>query len=827
MRIFLFICSFLVTVGLIWALKTPLSVGGQSLPAFGDLLNPFTGFWTNAEPVKAFPIKALSPKLKGLKGPVEVVYDDLLVPHIFAQNQEDAFRVQGYILASQRLWQMDMAARRAGGRLAEVVGDRALGSDRYMRRKGMVYAAESSMQVWMANAEAKQLLTAYAEGVNSYIDQMSEAEMPVEYKLLGFKPEYWSPLKTALILENMSDMLASRDADLASTNTLRIFGRETFDYLYPEWNPKQQPVVPDMGQWNEVTPILTPQPVAASLTGIQRKETADPSIGMLGEVPLNDPNFQIGSNNWALSGSRTASGKAMMANDMHLGLSLPHIWFQVQLHVPEGSCYGVCLPGVPGIIVGFNKDLAWGVTNVSHDVSDWYQIRWADSLRTKYNLDGEVKEVRMRYEEITIKGQKEPFRDTVRYTVWGPLTFDHEPDNPLYDCALRWLSHDRPDVGNMNTFFMLNYGKGYDDYKKALPGHDCPAQNFVLATRSGDIAIQVQGRYPLRGKEHGRFVLDGNRWANSWQGSIPQDVVPYLKNPERGFVFSANQHSTPPSYPYYYLGSFDDFRGRRIYDRLNVMANATIDSMKAMQMDNFSMRAFEGKKALLALLDRNQLDATGKAIADELDAWDARYDIEKKAPIYFEQWFDSLRVRCWDEMYALQANKTNVLIPEDWRTIALLESDTANIFFDHPKTSYREAARDIVLESFKAMQQTVAVPIAAGKNWGSFRECHINHLARLAPFSRTLTNVGGHGTSPNANNDGHGPSWRMIVELGDEPKALGVYPGGQSGNPGSRYYDTMLDAWAKGEYFELLLLKNPTDNPNNRIIGKQTFSPRS
>lgn len=818
MRILRFLLALSATGVLLWALSTGFRAGEANLPPLGAFLNPFSGFWANAEPAGGFPVKNLSPDLPGLSAPVEVVYDDLLVPHIFAQNMEDAVRVQGYIAATHRLWQMDITSRRASGRLSEVLGERTLALDRLMRRRGMVFAAENALLGWAKSPETMRLLQAYTEGVNAYIEQMSASEVPVEFKLLGYQPEPWSLLKTALVIESMADNLAAGNTDLAATNTLEALGRETFDHLYPEWNPQQQPIVPDTGQWNALRESLK-----MDSTGVTGSVSYAPGISPeknLTELPGDE--YQVGSNNWAVGGSRTQSGRTLLANDPHLSLSLPSIWFQVQIRTPKQSTYGVSLPGTPGIVIGFNEYIAWGMTNVGHDVSDWYRIKWKNTERTKYEVDGEQSEVKIRVEEIRVKG-KPLLLDTVRYTVWGPVVYDNDPQHPLFDYALRWVTHDEPRQSEIGLFMLLNAAKSYADYRTALSGYDCPAQNFVFATRSGDIAIQVQGRFPVRNREQGRFLQDGSRWANAWHDYIPQDQVPSMRNPSRGFVFSANQHSAPPTYPHYFLGDFDDFRGRHIYDRLSALHNATPDSMRAMQLDNFSQRAHDALPAMLRLLDRQMLDAEGQKMADELAAWNFRYDADLTAPTLFESWLDSCYVKTWDEILALKAAKKDVLWPEMWRFIALMETDSSNIFFDHPNTPVRETARDMVRESFQAMQAFFKQNPTKRVAWGEARPTNINHLARIAPFSRTGLRTGGHGTAPNAIKADHGPSWRMIVDLGEQVRARGVYPGGQSGNPGSRFYDNMVDTWAQGNYYDLLLLSTPMDNPDGRIVGRQTF----
>lgn len=833
MRILRFLIALSVTGALLWALCSSFRAGEANLPPLGAFLNPFSGFWANAEPLAGFPVKRTSPHIEGLSAPVEVVYDDLLVPHIFAQNMEDAARVQGYVTAQHRLWQMDVSTRRAAGRLSEVLGDRTLALDRLMRRRGMVFAAENALVGWAKSPETMRLLNAYTEGVNAYIEQMSAAEVPVEFKLLGYRPEAWSLLKCALVIEGMADNLAAGNDDLAATNTLEMLGRETFDYLYPEWNPRQQPIIPDTGQWRGINALpsndsiyfsnRTMGHVPAEMEPKNGSTLSDEELAWMGDAPAAHwSDFQKGSNNWAVAGSRTQSGHALLANDPHLNLTLPSIWFQVQIHTPQQSTYGVSLPGVPGIVIGFNKDVAWGMTNVGHDVSDWYKTNWKNAERTKYELDGEQREVKIRVEQIRVK-DKPTLLDTVRYTVWGPVVYDHEPGHALFDYAFRWVTHDEPEENTVGLFLLLNSAKNYSDYRTALSGYDCPAQNFVFATRSGDIAMQVQGRFPVRNREQGRFLQDGSRWINSWHNYIPQDQVPAMHNPSRGFVSSANQHSAPPSYPYYFLGNFDDFRGRHINDRLTALQNATLDSMSQMQLDNFSQRAHDALPIMLKLLDRPMLDAEGQKMAEELAAWNYCYNPDLMAPTLFESWLDSCYAKTWDEMLSLKDSKKEILLPEMWRFIALMETDSSNIFFDHPATPVRETARDMVRESFHAMQAYFKKNPQKRTAWGEARPTEINHLARIAPFSRTGLRTGGHGSAPNAIKGGHGPSWRMLVDLGEQVRAKGVYPGGQSGNPGSRFYDNMVEAWAQGKYYDLLLLSAPTDNPDGRIIGKQTF----
>ena len=807
---------------LLWGLTIPIPAGGGTIPPLGHFFNPFSGFWKNAESEKS-PMPNLADALPGLQAPVEVVFDDLMVPHIFAQNLHDALMVQGYITASHRLWQMDISSRRASGRLSEVLGTRTLELDLKMRRRGMVYAAQNELEAWKKSPESLAIMDAYCAGVNAWIDNLDPANYPLEFKLLGYKPETWTPLHSALMLESMADNLASGENDLASSNALAYFGRDTFNYLYPEWNPKQSPVVPDTGQWvNIKSPVSGSDPTHSLLSG-----ALSHADGFWGENPINIPAldaYLYGSNNWALAADKTRDGNPLLANDPHLNLTLPSIWYQLQIHIPDNNSYGISLPGIPGIIIGFNNDIAWGVTNVSHDVSDWYRITWTDASRQTYLVDGKKMTPRMEIQVVKVRGQADVI-DTLRFTRWGPLTNEHNPAHPLRDHALRWLTHDQPPPTQVLSFLGLNKSKDYNGYKASIPSFDCPAQNFVFASTNGDIAIQPQGKYPIRRKEQGRFLLDGSKGADTWSGFIPQEHVPSMLNPSRGFVSSANQHSTPPTYPYYYTGTFDDFRGRRINGRLTGMQNATIDSMKNMQLDNFSQKAADVLPTMLHYLDPSKLDAEGREMFAELSRWDYRYDADATAAPFFEVWFDSLYVGTWDEMMYLKEQQKEILFPKPWRLIELMQTDSAGVFFDLRSTpDVKETAVDMVNISFRQMAGYFKSHPEKQTDWASFRGFVIKHLGLIDAFGRSDVKVGGHKSAPNAMAASNGPSWRMIVELDKPVRALGVYPGGQSGNPGSMYYDNMVNTWASGEYFDLLFLQS-SGEAGKRELARHTFQP--
>lgn len=794
MRLIKFALTLVVTIAAVWLFNTHHPFG-SALPPLGKLINPFTGFWQNAEPVHS-ENATVELHFTGLKGQVEIVFDERMVPHIFAENLLDAAFAQGYIMATNRLWQMDMAARSTAGRLSEVVGPVALQVDRDTRHFGMVWAAENELKAWESAPDELAFYQAYADGVNAYVRALKPADYPLEFKLLDYAPEEWSPFKSALVLKNMARTLCFRADDLEAANALAKLGKERFAFLFPERNPRQSPVIPTDVVWD-----FKPLPVS--------QDTQPALIGQLWRgASLPQPPDFLGSNNWAVAGSRTVTGYPILCNDPHLQLTLPSIWFEVQIHTPELNAYGVALPGTPGVVIGFNENIAWGETNVGQDVLDFYRIDWTNPEQTEYRYGDRTEQVRLVEERIGVRGQAEPVVDTVRYTVWGPIV-DRYGGYDMPGLAMRWIAHDRPAEKPFyagGTFLRLMMGKNFDDYKAALAGFESPAQNFVFASRDGDVALTVNGKFPLKRPEQGRFVEDGSNPDNAWHGFIPYDQIPRVRNPQRGFVASANQESTGPSYPYYYNGGFDDYRGRRINSVLAQDSSVTVDDMKALQNDNLSLQAVDALPVLIGLLDSASLTPVERKVLDTLSRWDRRFEGDLRAPIAFVKWFDEAYAQTFDEFTAWR-DSMPVLFPEKWRFIDLLAQAPGDTIFDQPATPARETARDITTAAFR---KTCADLAETPGTWSGYKPTVIRHLAGIAPFSAPVT-VGGYREAPNAISESHGPSWRMIVELGPEVRARGVYPGGQSGNPGSPFYDQMVATWGRGEYFDLFFMKNAED----------------
>lgn len=784
---------------------------------FGDappvlkFLDPFRGFWQNAEQVKVKAKRKII--LNGTKDKVDILFDDRLVPHVFAKNDYDVYFAQGYITARNRLWQMDFQTRFAAGRLSEVVGEKAIELDKYQRRMGMVYGAENSLKGILKDPKSKEMVTAYAAGINAYIASLSKGKYPIEYKLLDFAPEKWTPLKCALLLKQMSAVLAMGSDEFYMSNILKKYGPEVTSDLFPDYPFKEDPIIPNGTKW-DFSPSKVPlPPVINTDLGSNTIRTKQKEEG-------------IGSNNWALSGSKTASGYPILANDPHLDLTLPSIWYEIQLNAPGLNAYGVSLPGAPGIIVGFNQDVAWGVTNVAADILDFYKIKFRDSTHQEYWHNNQWKKTVKRVEKIEVKGQK-AMLDTVYYTHHGPVVYLQKPEkfsrsnNVPTGNALRWIAHE--ESNEMLTFYYLNRGKNYADYRKALTYFTAPAQNFVFASADNDIAITANGKFPLKWKEQGKFILDGTEAANDWQGWIPAAQNPTVKNPSRGFVSSANQSSTDTSYPYYINWEFSPYeRAKRINDRLSAMNKATVDSIRMLQTDNYSIFAENILPAILPLVERDELNATQKESLILAYRWNKRYDAKEIAASVFELWTKRLNYNIWDDDFTIAS--LPMRYPSRDRTVELILNDPTSKWFDNVNTPQKENLKDLVNEAFKYACDSLERKYGAiGEKWawGNLKHTNVPHLARIPGFGSKVLYIGGNKTTINALNESNGPSWRMVVELGKAPKGHGVYPGGQSGNPGSRFYDNMIDTWASGELYDLFFMQSVNDRSGKLISHLQ------
>jgi len=808
MRIIPFVIFGVITGALIVILNSTLL-----LPVpFGKLLSPQAGVWQNAEPVNQDFSENLS--FPQLSRKVNVYFDERLVPHVFAEQDDDAYFVQGYLHAKFRLWQMEFQTHAAAGRLSELIGKKAIAFDRDKRRLGMVFAAENSLKEVEKDSATLSECNNYTAGVNAYIESLTESSLPLEYKLLGYYPEKWTNLKTALFLKYMSLDLAGGENDFELTNAKSVFSAADFDKIYPVIMDSLDPII-SKGTTYPKPGIELKIPASADSLYFDKKDSTT--------IDEQKPNPDNGSNNWAVSGKKTKSGYPILCNDPHLGLNLPSLWYEMQISTPTYNAYGATFPGAPAIIIGFNDHCAFGFTNAQRDVRDYYEIKFRDDTRKEYWFNNQWQKTIFRIEQIKVRDNFD-YRDTVAYTNIGPVMYDksfngsRSTNNKYY--AVRWKAHDPSN--ELKTFTLLDKARDYNDYLVAIKYLHTPGQNCLFACKNGDITIWDQGEFPAKWKRQGDFVMPGTDSSYLWQGMIPQDENPHQLNPERGFASSANQLPADSSYPYYLGGEYPPYRGWEINKRLLAMSNITPQDMMRLQTDNYNVF---GEMALPLIVKNMQ---TTKLTNDEgqyfeiLKNWNLRNDANSKGATLFVLTWDSLENKVWNDEFL----KTNLqlMMPYESTLLNNLLKDSAFKYLDNINTPQQETLGDDVTAAFKKAAFTAKNAEADGRlEWGKYKDTKVLHLARLDAFSRLHLPIGGGTNTINAANSQHGPSWRMIVSLTPETEAYGVYPGGQSGNPGSKFYDDFINTWVAGNYNKLWIMTvgNASDK---KVKWKMSFT---
>jgi penicillin amidase len=487
------------------------------------------------------------------------------------------------------------------------------------------------------------------------------------------------------------------------------------------------------------------------------------------------------------------------------------------------NVYGASLPGLPLVMVGFNEYIAWGATNAMTDVIDWYEIEFKDGTRSAYLYDSTWLPTRKRIEEIKVRGKNKVI-DTVVYTHHGPVIYG--PTEKPYDIrvpkgtAMRWIGHDQ--TNGFDVFLQWNRARNYDDFQKAVIQYDYPGLNLAFAGSDGDIAMWHAGKFPLRWTAMGRYISDGRNPSYDWHEYIPMEQLPHIANPDRGFVSSANQYPVDERYPYYLGGSFWSFdRGARINERLSTMHSITKDSMIALQNDVVDVMARMILPFLLAGLDRQKLFIQERRNYDELAYWNYEFKIDLIAPTIFTYWWREISEMIWsDEMkkagHDFPTPRTDV-------TIWMMLNKPNSKYFDTNGPAAREKLKDIIVKAFHSASNKLFEELGTyGENWrwGRASKFNIEHLAQIPGMGNmNLTKPGSEFTINVKHHIPLGRSWRMVVTLGNEPKGWGIYPGGQSGNPGSRFYDNFVSDWLSDAVYEFLFLRTPEANAE-RIIGR-------
>ena len=784
-----------------------------SLPALGPFLDPVHGIWSAVNSVD-LPIDA-SAAIPGLSAATRVIYDDRAVPHIFAPTIADAYRALGYVVARDRLFQLELQGRSGAGTLTELAGPSALPIDRETRASGMPRSAARRFASMDTTDASWRMSRAYVDGVNAYIDALSPAQYPLEYKLLGRAPTRMQVIDILHLLNRMGATLATTSDELVHLRASARVGRVAADALFPVHSPIVEPIQPNGQQQTRFDAVSIPAPGAPDANAVAMLNAmggADaPSLFAFGPHRSDDA---VGSNNWAVAPSRTKNGHALLAGDPHLELTLPSIWYEVHLVVKDSlDVYGVTIPGAPGVVIGFTQAVAWTFTNTGGDVMDYYAEEVNNvTSPTTYKLDGAWKPIEFTIEHYRTGNGAAIALDTLRFTHRGPLR----------KVGTQWISV---------RWTVLETSRGIDAFDAAAHAktseqllasmadrYQAPAQNMLTADTAGTIAIRSTGRYPVRpGDERGDWLRDGTQSANDWLGDWPVTDYPQSFRPAQGFLASANQEPFDPKVQPRYFGAQWErpWRAMRINTLLRVDSAVTPDAMRRYQSDPGSARADVFVPAFLASARATVADAKVTQAAMLLSQWDRRYVKDNRRAVLFEEMMRQLSLRLWDEF---RNDSTPGPVPNDMMTATLLR-DSTSAWWDDLRTPMHET-RDVLLQQVMASALDTVLtrygpPSSDAWLWSKVRFANILHLTRLPAFSRLNVPVQGGGATlwPSTGDGHHGPSWRMVVEMSSPRRAWAIYPGGQSGNPLSTRYDDRLNKWSRGELDTLRLPTKETDLP--------------
>jgi penicillin amidase len=728
-------------------------------------------------------------EVRGLDGPVRVRRDRWGVPHIEGGSSDDLWFAQGFCHAQERLWQIDFYRRVVAGRVSEFAGEDGLAVDRLMRTLGIRRVAEREEA--QLEAELRALLERYCEGVNA--GAASARARPFEMQLLGLHFDPWRPLDILSLGKLLAFGLSTNwEKELLRADMTRALGPELAARLDPGY-PADNPVV-------------TQEPWSGDgLSLVEQIDAVRRSIGLAAEAS--------GSNNWAVSGARTASGSPLIAGDPHLPPSMPGIWFQVGLRLGDRAVRGASPPGLPGIYMGQNDDVCWTFTNVMADVQDLFVER-IDGDR--YLFEDEWRDLEIRTEEIDVKGRSEPEVLEVRSTHHGPIVNAALGADDAEPLALRWITLDAPTVC-MGQYELHDLSSG-PQLVERLEGHTSPASNMIWADRHGSIGYKLIGRLPVR--RGGCPDLPKPGWTGEfeWEGTVPYDGLPEVVDPGSGFLVTANNRIVGDDYPHHITSDWlDGFRARRIEELLEESDEHDLESFEAMQSDNHSIPGLEAARRLGRLKPTGQREVSA---IERLRSWDGRLDPDTIAGTIYQAFLLRLarevaRAAIGDrdlgERWLDRADNgfmPHVTSPWRWH------SHLMKLWEEADEELIGRPWDDLVLESLAGALDDLGDrfgPDPESWRWGRVHEMEFPHpLGDANPLLRRLLNrrlrAGGAQETVSQiaydpNDPYHAvwaPSWRMVADPRDPDRSRWQMFTGQSGHPASRHYDDLQTDWLEG-----------------------------
>jgi penicillin amidase len=772
-------------------------------------------------------------KLPGLKDKVEVFRDKWGVPQIYASNQHDLFMAQGYIHAQDRFWQMDFWRHIGSGRLAEMFGKSQSNTDKFLRTLGWARVAQQELKQTDPNTIA--ILQAYADGVNGYLRNRSGSALSLEYTVLkllnpNYQPEPWQPLHTLTWVKSMAwDMNSSLETEIQRTILKKTLTPFQENELFPPY-PKNHPVI--VTQPNASIKANSTSLVSHALVP-PLSQALQPIIGQLAALDalLGRSGDGIGSNSWVISGQRTATGKPILANDPHLGIQMPSIWYEVGLHCTSKgkdcpyNLSGFSFAGMPGVIIGHNDSIAWGFTNVDPDVTDLYIEKINPINPNQYEVNGKWVDMKLVKENIHVAGG-ESVSLTVRYTRHGPIISDTyqklEKFNQKaginlpqhYAIVLRWTALETSN--SFRAILKMNRAQNWDEFRSAVMEFDVPSQNLIYADTSGNIGYQMSGRVPIRATGDGRYPVPGWIDNSEWKGYIPFKQLPFAFNPPQDYIVTANNAAIDSNYPYLITKDWDyGFRAQRIVEMIEGQkAPISLTDVQQMQGDNKNLNAATLVPILLKIpLNDDRLERSRSI----LQSWNFQQNQDLAAPALFETLWKHLLADTFQDD-----------LPKDYwpdgenrwvEVVSNLVQQPNSPWWDNKTTSATENRDQIFRQAFaKAVDE---LERTLGKDphrwrWGNLHTATFRNAtlgkSGIAPiealFNRGPFSVSGGSSIVNATGwDATKsfevawlPSMRMVVDLSNLQNSLSIHTTGQSGHAFHPHYDDMISPWQKIEY---------------------------
>ncbi len=719
----------------------------------------------------------------GLKGPVEVLRDRWGVSHIFAKNQDDLFFAQGFVVAQDRLFQLDVWRRRAVGEMAEIAGPEALAGDRFARL--LKYRGAMDAEWTNYSPDTRQIVTAFTRGINACIDHVGE-RLPIEFQLLGTKPKKWQPEDC---LGRMSGILMSGNFqnEVARARLVAAVGVEKARRVAPTDPPHAYEV-----------------PAGLDLAGIGDAIFAGYNRAVRPFRPGPE-----GSNNWAISGARSASGKPLLAGDPHRALDLPSLRYLVHLHAPGWNVIGSGEPALPGVALGHNERVAWAITIVGTDLADVYVEETNPADPTEYKVGQRWEKMRVVREEVAVKGEPKPFDVELRFTRHGPVVHQDAKRHRAY--ALRWAGSEPGGAAYLDGLALAR-ARNWDEFRTALKGWKIPALNMMYADVDGNIGWVAAGATPIRKDFDGLLPVPGASGEYEWQGFREVKDLPQAFNPPSGWLATANHNILPAKYPHPLSYEWAaPYRYERIRERLTAKHVFDIEDCKSIQYENTSL---PGRALARLAKGMNVTDRTLRPFAATLAAWDGVLTPEAKAGPLYAAWLQELtraffRTHVPENLIGFVSNRHGITT-----MLAALEQPDPFWFGADPKAGRDRLLHETLAAAVAKVKKTLG-EVPEQWSWGNLHRMAFRHplsslgKAHAAVFDPAPVGMPGDAYTPNA--AGHTPqfamstgaSYRQVFDLADWDRGCATSTPGQSGQPGSPHYADLLPLWAKGEYFPL------------------------